>query len=92
MPDSSNVNIYTSPDNTRKVKLVADTHDAFLYDNSNPPTFDPIYLASGVKEVMFSDASSEKPLEIILKLNDGTFDMFDSFGNPYNSMAPDINQ
>ncbi|MEI7640927.1 MAG: hypothetical protein WCJ46_05415 [bacterium] len=47
MPDSSNVNIYTSPDNTRKVKLVADTHDAFLYDNSNPPTFDPIYLGSG---------------------------------------------
>ncbi|MEI7640699.1 MAG: hypothetical protein WCJ46_04225 [bacterium] len=86
-PNNSNANVFVSQDNTRKVKIVADTQDAFLYDMETPPTFDPVYLASGVKDVMFSDTGNGKELEIILKLNDGTFDMFDSFGNPYNSTA-----
>ena len=87
VPDNGNVHSYSSPDNTRIVKVVADTQDAFLYDVSNPPKFSPIYLASGVQDVMFSDTTSGKPLEIILKLNDGTFDMFDGGGQPYNAGA-----
>jgi hypothetical protein len=75
---------YNSPDGTRTVKVVAATQDAFLYDTANPPTFDPIYLASGAQNVQFSDTKNGRPLEIILKLNDGSFDMFDGQGTPYN--------
>lgn len=81
-----------SPDGTRVVKIDADTQDAFLYDTTNPPTFDPVYLASGVQSVQFSDTSNGRPLEIILKLNDGSFDMFDGQGSAYNPGAFDADQ
>ncbi len=84
VPDNGNIRNFTSPDNTRIVKVVADTQDAFLYDTSNPPAFNPVYLASGVQDVMFSNPNNGRPLEIILKLNDQSFDMFDGNGNPYN--------
>ena len=74
---------FNSPDGTRSVKFATSLRDAFLYDTANPPSFDPIYLASGVQSVQFSDTSNGKPLEIILKLGDGSFDMFDAQGNPY---------
>ncbi len=83
IPDSVNLQTYLSPDKTRMIKVVAETHDAFIYDTSIPPVFPPAYLASGVKDVIFSDISNGRPLEIILKLNDGSFDMFDGNGNPY---------
>jgi hypothetical protein len=75
---------YNSPDGTRSVKIATQLQDAFLYDTANPPSFDPIYLASGVQNVQFSNTSNGRPLEIILKLGDGSFDMFDGQGNPYN--------
>ncbi len=83
-PLNPNPQIYTSPDATRWVKVSGDSQDAFLFDTANPPTFDPVYLASGVQSVMFSDPSNGRPLEIVLRLNDGSFDMFDSYGNSYN--------
>jgi len=86
--DQSSGTSFNSPDATRTVKIVATTQDAFLYDTANPPTFDPIYLASGVQNVQFSDTKNGRPLEIILKLNDGSFDMFDGQGNPYNPANP----
>jgi hypothetical protein len=87
LPDNANIRTFASPDNSRTVKVVADTQDAFLYDASNPPQFNPVYLASGVQDVMFSDTNNGKPLEVILKLNDGSFNMFDGDGNPYNAAA-----
>lgn len=75
---------YNTSDGTRTVKIATATQDAFLYDTANPPSFDPIYLASGVQSVQFSDTNNGRPLEIILKLNDGSFDMFDGQGAPYN--------
>jgi hypothetical protein len=87
VPEDVSSNSFISADKTRTVKLVSDTQDAFLYDTSEQPAFNPVYLASGVKEVIYSDTSNGKPLEIILKLNDGTFDMFDGLGNPYNSQV-----
>ena len=84
VPDNNNTHNYTSPDGTRIVKVVADTEDAFLYDSANPPSFNPVYLASGVQDVMYSDPKNGRPLEIILKLNDQSFDMFDGNGNSYN--------
>jgi hypothetical protein len=85
LPDNAGTKNYTSPDNTRIVKVVADTQDAFLYDAANPPSFAPVYLASGVQDVLFSNAGNGSPLEIILKLNNQTFDMFDGNGSPYNA-------
>jgi hypothetical protein len=85
VPENSSMQTFKSPDNTRLVKVVAETNDAFLYDTSNPPQFSPIYLASGVKDVIFSDTNNGKPLEIILKLSNSSFDMFDGYGNPYNT-------
>ena len=84
VPDSGNTLAFTSPDRTRMVKVIADTQDAFMYDTLNPPVFNPVYLASGVKDVKFSDTGNGRPLEIILTLNDNSFDMFDGSGNPYN--------
>jgi hypothetical protein len=76
---------YASPDGKRTVKVVQGDGDAFLYDADNPPAFDPIYLASGVQSIQYSNVTNGRPLEIILKLNDGSFDMFDAQGHPYNS-------
>jgi hypothetical protein len=75
---------YNSPDGTRLVKIAGDSQDAFLYDSANPPTFEPVYLASGVDKVQFSNSGGGRTLEILLRLNDGSFDMFDGYGNPYN--------
>ncbi|HTA77002.1 MAG TPA: hypothetical protein VK791_07590 [bacterium] len=92
-PDTnSNLQSYTSPDGTKLVKVDPDTQDAFLYDTANPPAFDPVYLASGVQSVQFSDTSNGRPMEIILKLNDGSFDMFDAQGNAYGPGANDADQ
>jgi hypothetical protein len=74
---------YTSTDGTRTVKVVTETQDAYLYDTANPPAFNPVYLASGVKDVQFSDTTNGRPLQIVLKLNDNSFDVFDGQGNPY---------
>jgi hypothetical protein len=86
-PVETDLQVSTSPDGTRTVKVLAGSDDAFLYDTANPPSFDPIYLASGVQRVEFSDPSNGRPLEIVLKLDDGSFDLFDGDGHPYNAQA-----
>jgi hypothetical protein len=88
-PDNSSMQSFSSPDGSRMVKIDNDTQDAFLYDTAVDRTFDPVYLASGVKSVQFSTAGVGSPLEIILTLNDGSFDMFDGLGNAYNITQPD---
>jgi hypothetical protein len=90
--DTTESQAYNSPDGTRQVKVVPGSQDAFLYDTTNPPTFDPVYLASGVESVSFSDTSNGRPLEIVLKLNDGSFDMFDGNGNSYGPGTNDADQ
>lgn len=91
-PIDTNEHDLTSPDGTRLVKLFSDSQDAFLYDTATPPTFDPVYLASGVKTVQFSDTSNGRPLQVILSLNDGSYDMFDNYGNTYNPGTYDADQ
>lgn len=83
-PIDQGLQAYKSLDGTRTVKVVGDSLDAFLYDNADPATFDPVYLASGVQSVLFSDTGNGKPLQIVLKLNDGSYNMFDDYGNPFN--------
>lgn len=73
---------YRSKDGTRMVKIV--DGDAFLYDTvEGEEDNKPVYLASNVKEVKFSSAREEKPLQILLVFDDGSFEMFDPDGNPY---------
>ncbi len=82
--EGSNDAVYNSPDGKRVVKIVPGDGDAFLYDAQNPQNSTPIYLASGVQSMQYSDVNNGRPLEIILKLNDGSWDMFDAEGHPYN--------
>jgi len=72
---------FQSKDGTREVKIVAG--DAFLYDTVAGETGNkPVYLASNVKSVKFSNAQNGKPLQIMVELNDGSFDLYDADGNP----------
>jgi hypothetical protein len=80
---------YRSKDRTRMVRLVGKNRDAILYDTADYPAFRPIFLDSGVEEVRFSDTGRGAPLQIILTLQDGSFEMFDSDGNPFGSSPED---
>ena len=82
-PETAGQHNFASPDGTRTVKVVTETQDAYLYDTSKELSFNPVYLASGVKDVQFSDTSNGRPLQIVLKLNDNSFDIFDGQGLPY---------
>jgi hypothetical protein len=82
--ESSGEAVYTSPDGKRVVKIVPGDGDAFLYEGTETQNFTPIYLASGVQSMQFSDVNNGRPLEIMLKLNDGSWDLFDAEGHPYN--------
>lgn len=84
MVEPSNTTAYRSPDDTRLVKIMPETGDAFLYDTEIPPAFNPIYLASKVQGVKFSDTGNGQPLQIMLSLSDGTTDIFDDRGRPLN--------
>jgi len=77
----SQIRTFNSKDGTRTVKLAGDSNDAFLYDAGQTPAFQPKYLASGVKDVRFSNTSNGKPLQIMLGLADGSFELYDADGN-----------
>lgn len=84
VPSSSAEVDYRSKDGSRTIKVFG--NDAFLYDtDADGVNNAPVYLASGVKEVKFSRQGNGKPLQIMLMLEDGSFELFDSDGNPYNS-------
>ena len=86
-PENGNGGVYRSNDGTRMVKVTGSSGDAFLYDTAEPPAFKPVYLASGVKEVRFSNPKNGRVLQIMLILNDGSFDLFDDSGNPASGNA-----
>lgn len=81
--DTPRTEAYISPDTRRIVKIFGESKDAFLYDAAKPSRMAPVYLASGVDTVQFSVARPGKPLGILLKLDDGTFDLVDSTGSPF---------
>ncbi len=87
-PSASAETSYNSKDGTRMVKIVGG--DAFLYDTAEGETDNkPVYLGSNVKEVKFSSAQGEKPLQVLLVFDDGSFQMFDSDGNAFNQGSND---
>ena len=74
--------VYVSGDGTRQVKVTGADKDAFLFDQSNPPAFKPVYLSSGVQDVKFSNPRNGKSPQIAVVLADGSFDLFDDKGQP----------
>ena len=85
--EPSNLRTYKSSDGTRLVKVLGQEEDAFLYDASTPPDFDPVYLASGVQEVKFSSTNSGRRLQVLVFMRDGSFSLFDDRGNPDSGTA-----
>ncbi|HEV2355434.1 MAG TPA: hypothetical protein VGR89_14395, partial [Puia sp.] len=72
---------FSSKDGTRMVKIV--NGDAFLYDTVQGEDNKPYFLASGVKEVKFSEGNGKDP-QVLAIFEDGSFQMYDSDGNAYN--------
>jgi hypothetical protein len=73
-------------DGTRTVKIISG--DAFLYDTVAGETGNkPVFLASGVKQVKYSNPGNGKPLQIMLVMTDRSFELFDSDGNPYSGQS-----
>jgi len=85
--DQPDTNQFKSPDGSRIVKIAGESKDAFLYDATVPAGFEPEYLASGVVDVQFSNPSTGRPMQIVLKLDDGTYDLMDANGESYSSPA-----
>jgi len=75
---------YNSTDGTRQVLVSGDNKDAYLYDTTDSPTFDPVYLGSGVTDVLFQADDQGKILFIMTLSSDGGFTLFDQNGNPQN--------
>jgi hypothetical protein len=80
--EPADTRIYRSPDGSRLVKVMGDTGDAFLYDTEVPPSLGPVYLASKVQGVKFSEPGQTP--QILLTLSDGTVDLFDFDGHALN--------
>jgi hypothetical protein len=78
--DAGSPDIVYSNDNTRIVKIMGEDRDAFLYDATPHPKFTPAYLASHVDSAKFSDTSGGRPLQILVNLSNGNFEIFDHRG------------
>jgi hypothetical protein len=81
--ESSDTEDYPSLDGARMVKVDKATRDAFLYDTSDEPRFAPLYLASDVESVEFTEEGSGDTLHVVLELQDGSFELFDGSGASY---------
>jgi len=77
-PDTAQVKVFKSPDGSRIVKIFGEGKDAFLYDASIPARFDPVYLASGVEDVQFSTPRNGRPMQVVMKLDDGSVDVINA--------------
>ncbi len=75
-----------SPDGSREVQIYGERREAFLYDRSNGTPQFVAYLAPGVRKAQFSEASGDK-LQVLLLLEDGTYDVFDGQGR--SALQPD---
>ena len=84
-PAPSQIQTFNSKDGSRMVKLAGDSGDAFLYDTTGTPAFKAKYLASDVTDVRFSNTNNGKPLQIMLSLSDGSFELYDADGNAVGS-------
>jgi hypothetical protein len=87
----SNELVYNSPDGNRSVKVAQGDGDAYLNDTASPPSFAPVYMASGVTSIQFSDPNNGRPQQIVLRLDDGSYDIFDEQGHPFHYETADTN-
>ncbi|MBI3551012.1 MAG: hypothetical protein HY077_00720 [Elusimicrobia bacterium] len=79
--------VYTSADGLRVVKISGDgKKTAYLYDTSDPPAFEPVWLGDGVDEVRFKLDDQGVLSQILTILDNGSFGVFDKDG--YVIQAP----
>jgi len=70
-----------SLDGSRAVQITRDNADAYLYDTADPPAFNPVWLGSGVTEVLFNPNDQRPLVQILIKMGDDKFDVVDKNGN-----------
>ena len=71
--------IVYSPDRTRKVDISGDDRVAYLYDTSETPAFDAVYLGSAVAGVQFQADESGQMVILLLK-QDGGANTYNAYG------------
>jgi hypothetical protein len=79
---------FVSPDSTREVRISGDQREASLYDRTGggEPRLIGV-LASGVKRAQYSEANGNH-LQVLLLMNDGSYDVFDADGHSLLQPAP----
>ncbi len=87
---------FYSEDGSRMVQIFGDNDDGFLYDTAETPSFEPKFLAAGVKEVQFStDNQTGLQILVITEKKDEAgsvskgFKLFDAQGQPYGVEEPE---
>lgn len=82
-PNPEPSQVIESPDGTRAIWIRGWEHDAFLYDLTSPPAFEPRWLEWDVQDANFlMDEQSGQIMEIHLTRFDGEQSWFDPDGNP----------
>ncbi len=81
-PADPNAKSFYSADGARSVQVSGDSQDAYLYDTSDTPAFEPKYMASGVTDVRFQLDGSQQLSKILLLQGDSSFSLFDKNGDP----------
>ncbi len=79
--------MFSNQSGTRLVKVFGAARDAFLYDTNKSPAFQPVFLASGAKDVRFVDDPFGDTRQVVVTLQDNSVALFDAQGNSY--MSPD---
>ena len=79
--------MYKSPDGTRKVVVSGETKAAYLFDTTDVPAFDPVYLGSGVNDVQFQIDDQAQLTGIMTVLDDGVYNLYDPDGKPKAQIA-----
>lgn len=79
---------FYSEDGSRVVHVYGENNDAFLYDTAPQPAFDPVFLASKVKNVIFRNTGEGQLLKILVITEEASangpierFDEFDADGH-----------
>jgi hypothetical protein len=77
--------MFSNQSGTRLVKVFGAARDAFLYDTHKSPAFQPVFLASGAKDVRFVDDPMGDTRQVVVTLQDNSVALFDAEGNAYGA-------
>jgi hypothetical protein len=86
-PSGNAKKAFSDQTGSRLVKVFGSSRDAFLYDTSEPPAFQPTFLDSNAREAQFSYDAKGRTRQVVLYLTDGSVEVFDARGNSYQAPA-----